>query len=323
MRRARRARRATETMTGASTAGRDPTLTERRARSMSRDYKNSTRPPRGGNGASRGTPAPRTPQSAAKKSPGNGKGVVAGVLIGLLVGVGSAAGVAFYLNRANTPFAQREAKPAQQEETSDMVALPAQPDKPAPPAGPATLEPGASTSRAPDLAANLPANPLLDTPPAVNPPAPATESPQAPTEDKPPRKADKPDTKADAPQTPAEKHAKAEPPQYDFYKILPGNTPPAPQDKPVTEPAKDKESADKGKKIYLQVGAYQKEVDADNLKAKLALLGVEANIQSVNTPEKGLLHRVRIGPLTRSEDVERLRSQLKASGLNPTPVKAD
>ena len=32
---------------------------------------------------------------------------------------------------------------------------------------------------------------------------------------------------------------------------------------------------------------------------------------------------VRIGPLTRSEDVERLRGQLKANGLNPTPVKAD
>ena len=79
----------------------------------------------------------------------------------------------------------------------------------------------------------------------------------------------------------------------------------------------------KGKKIYLQVGAYQKEVDADNMKAKLALLGVEANIQSVNSSDKGLLHRVRIGPLTRSEDVERLRGQLKANGLNPTPVKAD
>ena len=37
----------------------------------------------------------------------------------------------------------------------------------------------------------------------------------------------------------------------------------------------------------------------------------------------GLLHRVRVGPLTRAEDVERLRAQLKMNGLNPTPVKAD
>lgn len=294
---------------------------------MSRDYKNSTRPPRGGNGASRGAPAPRTPTStSAKKSSGNGKGVVAGVLIGLLVGVGGAAGVAFYLNRANTPFAPRDAKPAK-EEASDMVSLPAQPARSAPPPGPATLEPGAPGSRAPDLAANLPTNPLLDTPPAspppAAPPAAAPQPSQAPAEDKPARPG-KADAKPDAPQTPAEKHAKAEPPQYDFYKILPGNAPPpAPQEKPATDPAKDKEAADKGKKIYLQVGAYQKEVDADNMKAKLALLGVEANIQSVNSSDKGLLHRVRIGPLTRSEDVERLRGQLKANGLNPTPVKAD
>lgn len=243
------------------------------------------------------------------------------MLIGLLVGVGGAAGVAFYLNRANTPFAPREAPPAK-EEASDMVSLPAQPPKPAPPPGPATLEPGAPTSRAPDLAANLPTNPLLDTPPATPAPAAPPAPPPTPAAENKPAKTAKPENKPEAPQTPAEKHAKAEPPQYDFYKILPGNAPPpAPPEKPAVDPAKD--AAEKGKKIYLQVGAYQKEVDADNMKAKLALLGVEANIQSVNSPDKGLLHRVRVGPLTRAEDVERLRGQLKANGLNPTPVKAD
>lgn len=302
-----------------------------------RDYKNSARPPRSGNSVSKGSPAPRAaaqPQAAPRKSAsakqGGGagkKGVVAGVLIGLLAGVGGAAGVAFYLNRANTPFAPREAKPVKEEAADSMVSLPAQPApppaaKPAPPPGPATLEPGAPTARAPDLSVNLPVNPQLDTPPPPAPaPSPAAAEPTPPpAPEKPARKAE---PKPEAPQTPAEKHAKAEPPKYDFYKILPGNAPPVQHEKPAAEPAKDKDSADKSKKIYLQVGAYQKEVDADNMKAKLALLGMEANIQSVNNPDKGLLHRVRIGPLTRSEDVERLRAQLKANGLNPTPVKAD
>ncbi|AQR66635.1 hypothetical protein BXU06_01790 [Aquaspirillum sp. LM1] len=245
-----------------------------------------------------------------------------GVLIGLMVGVGAAAGVAFYLNRAATPFAPREAKPAKEEPAESMVALPppdTPPAKPAAPPGPASLEPGAPIQRAPDLSASLPVNPLLDTPPPPAAAAPVAAPAENKPEDKPARKAEK--AEPAAPQTPAEKHAKAEPPKYDFYKILPGNNPPIPQDKPT--PEKEPASAEKTKRIYLQVGAYQKEVDADNMKAKLALLGVEANIQSVNTPEKGLLHRVRVGPLTRAEDVERLRAQLKMNGLNPTPVKAD
>ena len=77
------------------------------------------------------------------------------------------------------------------------------------------------------------------------------------------------------------------------------------------------------KAMYTNVlGAFAREMEADNLKARLALLGVDAKIQSTTT-EKGLLHRVRIGPLGRSEDVDRLRAQLKAEGMNPTPVKAD
>ena len=292
-----------------------------------RDYKNSTRPPRSGSGASKGAPPPPPPRNTSPRKPsgntgGSKKGVVVGVLIGLMVGVGAAAGVAFYLNRAATPFAPREAKPAKEEPAESMVALPppdAPPAKPAAPPGPASLEPGAPIQRAPDLSASLPVNPLLDTPPPPAAAAPAAAPAESKPEDKPARKAEK--AEPAAPQTPAEKHAKAEPPKYDFYKILPGNNPPIPQDKPVAE--KEPASAEKTKRIYLQVGAYQKEVDADNMKAKLALLGVEANIQSVNTPEKGLLHRVRVGPLTRAEDVERLRAQLKMNGLNPTPVKAD
>ena len=89
----------------------------------------------------------------------------------------------------------------------------------------------------------------------------------------------------------------------------------APQ--PVQQPAQRPAG-----RMYLQVGAFENPNEADNLKARLALLGVDAKIQSTTT-EKGLLHRVRIGPLGRSEDVDRLRAQLKAEGMNPTPVKAD
>jgi hypothetical protein len=48
-----------------------------------------------------------------------------------------------------------------------------------------------------------------------------------------------------------------------------------------------------GTVFFLQVGAFQKPADADNLKAKLALTGLEAGVQEVSIPEKGTMHRVR------------------------------
>ena len=48
------------------------------------------------------------------------------------------------------------------------------------------------------------------------------------------------------------------------------------------------------------------------------MLGVEAKIQSVNVPDKGLVHRVRVGPLSRQDDIDRVKAQLKQDGINAT-----
>jgi cell division protein FtsN len=42
--------------------------------------------------------------------------------------------------------------------------------------------------------------------------------------------------------------------------------------------------------------AFEDPSEADNLKARLALMGVEASVQKVELPEKGTVHRVRMGP---------------------------
>jgi cell division protein FtsN len=39
-------------------------------------------------------------------------------------------------------------------------------------------------------------------------------------------------------------------------------------------------------KFYLQAGAFEDPSEADNLKARLALMGVEASVQKVDVPEK-------------------------------------
>ena len=107
-------------------------------------------------------------------------------------------------------------------------------------------------------------------------------------------------------------------PRFDFYKILPGS------EEPVTEqqfkdaqgkPAQAKET------FYLQAGAFQNAPDADNLKARLALVGIAASVQTTTLADKGVWHRVRVGPYTAIEDLNRARDTLKQNGIETTLIK--
>jgi cell division protein FtsN len=109
-------------------------------------------------------------------------------------------------------------------------------------------------------------------------------------------------------------------PRFDFYKILPGS------EEPVTEQQlKDAQQkpapAQPNEAFYLQAGAFQNAPDADNLKARLALLGVEASIQTTALPDKGLWHRVRVGPYTAIEELNRARDTLKQNGIETTLIR--
>ena len=52
--------------------------------------------------------------------------------------------------------------------------------------------------------------------------------------------------------------------------------------------------------FFLQAGAFQNAPDADNLKARLALVGVEATIQTASLPDKGVLAPRARRPLCRA-----------------------
>lgn len=109
--------------------------------------------------------------------------------------------------------------------------------------------------------------------------------------------------------------------RFDFYKILPGQLEAVPVDPAQGTDARAERPTATPAKIYLQAGAFNNESDADNMKAKLALMGVEANILSSNVPEKGLIHRVRIGPFERAADVDALRQRLRQDGIDVVVVK--
>lgn len=71
---------------------------------------------------------------------------------------------------------------------------------------------------------------------------------------------------------------------------------------------------------YLQAGAFREMDDAENTRAKLALLGFEATISDRNS-DSGVLHRVRVGPFTQVETVNKARAKLLDSGIDVAIVR--
>ncbi|MCW5605614.1 MAG: SPOR domain-containing protein [Burkholderiales bacterium] len=51
------------------------------------------------------------------------------------------------------------------------------------------------------------------------------------------------------------------------------------------------------------------------------MLGIEASIQTITLPDKGVWHRVRVGPYTGVEELTRARETLKQNGVETTLIK--
>jgi cell division protein FtsN len=117
--------------------------------------------------------------------------------------------------------------------------------------------------------------------------------------------------------------AAAEKPKFDFYKILPGTEEPV-SEKELRERAKAsaKGQQDLPKDVYfIQAGSFQNPADADNQKARLAILGFESSVEPTNLPDKGTWYRVRMGPFTKVDDINRVRQQLAQNGIVANLVK--
>lgn len=71
---------------------------------------------------------------------------------------------------------------------------------------------------------------------------------------------------------------------------------------------------------YLQAGAFREMSDAENTRAKLALLGFEAAISDRST-DSGVLHRVRVGPYSGPEAMNKARAKLLDSGIDVAIVR--
>lgn len=75
-------------------------------------------------------------------------------------------------------------------------------------------------------------------------------------------------------------------------------------------------------RLYLQIGAFESPAEADNLKARLALAGIDASGQRVQLADGRTLHRVRIGPFSSPEEMNPARARLAAAGFSATVSRA-
>ena len=179
---------------------------------------------------------------------------LAGMGVGVLVGLAVALGIAFYLNRTPIPF--MTAKPKQAEKNGAAAKAPA-------------------ITGLPQSGGSAPA-PL----------------------------------------------AAAEKPRFDFYRILPGS------EEPVTEKEiRARERAKGGQQdaardvYFIQAGSFQNPADADNQKARLAILGYESSVEPANLPDKGTWYRVRMGPYAKLDEINKVRQALAQNGIDASLIK--
>jgi cell division protein FtsN len=143
--------------------------------------------------------------------------------------------------------------------------------------------------------------------------------------------------------------------RFDFYKILPGAEEPkvapskqASPDRAMVDKSVDKaagkapeaaatapdaraKAADKvaaadpaakaPDRFWLQAGSFAMESDAENLKARLALAGWEAQVQLGQVPDKGVRYRVRLGPYDDTDELNRIKGELARRGFDVAVIR--
>ena len=160
---------------------------------------------------------------------------------------------------------------------------------------------------------------------------PSGSAPHAPApDDTSSNPADAAEGAASSPQS-ASAHTGTQPPQYDFYKMLPSFKVPVPHDdehpsRPPPLQAKPSEASQPPRSAgarshLLQVGSYRSRAEADQVRVRLAQVGITAQVQHVVDGTR-TWNRVRIGPLSDAE-LARVRDQLRTANIHALMIRAD
>jgi cell division protein FtsN len=111
-------------------------------------------------------------------------------------------------------------------------------------------------------------------------------------------------------------------PRFDFYNLLP--------EMEVIVPDEDiqGQATQEGVKrveqpgtYLLQAGSFRSRKQADELRAKLALLGLETSVQAVTVDNTQTWHRVRVGPFSNLQELNNARALLKKNGVDAILIR--
>jgi cell division protein FtsN len=114
--------------------------------------------------------------------------------------------------------------------------------------------------------------------------------------------------------------AKTSDQRFDFYDILPQYEVVVPEVETAAGPSARAKPVDEPGSYVLQAGSFGAAADAEKLKANLALLGIESRVQKVAIDDD-VYHRVRIGPITDLDKLNRIRRQLHDAHVNAMLMK--
>jgi cell division protein FtsN len=135
------------------------------------------------------------------------------------------------------------------------------------------------------------------------------------------RKRETPKSETPVQKQEAKKEADKPKTSFDFYYILPELEVAVPERELVSRTQEAKTSTQQEHIEYIiQAGAFRQHEQADKLKAKLALHGIIAYIETVNN-NSDTWHRVRIGPISDLAQLNQTRKRLKNNGIANIVVK--
>ncbi len=118
----------------------------------------------------------------------------------------------------------------------------------------------------------------------------------------------------------AEVEEETAPNRFTFYNVLPKFEVVIPEQEPdVTADTEPRAIVEPGLYV-LQAGSFSRYEDADRRRAELALQGIESSIQRVTIDDR-TYHRVRIGPIDDLDELNMLRSRLRAARIDVLRIR--
>jgi len=107
---------------------------------------------------------------------------------------------------------------------------------------------------------------------------------------------------------------------YDFYDMLPKFEVVVPEKEKDVKPDIRPVPETRRGTYVLQAGSYKNAADAERVRAQLALQGIEAKVQKVSV-DSDTWSRVRIGPLTNLDELNRLRQILRKADIDVLMIR--